>query len=383
MKRALGVTLGVLAGSFLVAFAVPPPAANVPFIGMDVKPAERYSADQQRQILNDMHAAGVKIVRAWVADETSYEFIRYANSLGIKIELTVPIQYQVNAVKRTAVKDAPQMYPNYPLSSADPTLTANTFQTQLSRLEAMGITAVAIEVGNEQNNAGFNGEFKIYNATDPGSRKNFSAQDLHSDPEGQAIAAGFRQYVKVLAAVKSVRDRSTLNRHTPLLLGGLADTGEEKAWPGARTSAVSISATIQYLRELGLDSIVDAYAIHTYPWRNGPGEPGPAANRRNRLEKFALSECSASGRGKPCWVTEWGFQNQELSCPSNETDRATLVRELMSDFRPYIQQGRVVGLFYYVWSRDAWAKQEDPYSVFRCGALTESGRLALDAGLLR
>ena len=146
---------------------------------------------------------------------------------------------------------------------------------------------------------------------------------------------------------------------------------------------MSISATIQYLRELGLDSIVDAYAIHTYPWRNGPGEPGPAANRRNRLEKFALSECSASGRGKPCWVTEWGFQNQELSCRSNETDRATLVRELMSDFRPYIQQGRVVGLFYYVWSRDAWAKQEDPYSVFRCGALTESGRLALDAGLLR
>jgi len=31
MKRALGVTLGVLAGSFLVAFAVPT-GANVPFI---------------------------------------------------------------------------------------------------------------------------------------------------------------------------------------------------------------------------------------------------------------------------------------------------------------------------------------------------------------
>lgn len=346
-------------------------------IGIDLKPVDRYSPEQQQQLLSDLQSAGVRLIRTWVVNDSSYKFIGDASSLGMKINFTVLIQYRPDAVKRAKVPEAPTMYPSYPLSAADPALTASVFETELSRLDSMGITLAALEVGNEQNNPGFNGEFAI---REPGRRKNMGLEDLKRDPEGQNIAAGYRQYVKVLAAVKEVRDRSTLNRHTPLLLGGLADSGEEKVRENAHANAVTISATIRYLREFGLDRYVDGYGIHTYPWKNGPGESGPAANRRSRLEKYALEECSES---KPCWVTEWGFQNKNLTCPSDESERSILVRELMSDFRPYIKQGRLKGLLYFVWSRDAWSKEEDPYSVFRCGALTESGRLALDARLLR
>jgi len=380
---ALALIVGILI-AFAIAYAASSTRAEDVVLGMDLKPVLRYTPEQQQQLLEDLHAAHVPAIRTWVANDSSYDFIRSANALGIKIELTVPIVFRTEATKRAAVKDAPTMYPSFPLSAADPVQTAAGFDTQLARLEEMGITFVAFEVGNEQNNASFNGDFAIHDLQEPGTRKNMSVDDLKHDPEGQVIAAGYKQYVKVLAALKEVRDRSKLNRRTPLLLGGLADTGDETVWPRARVSAASIGGSIRLLREYGLDQIVDAYGIHTYPWTNGPGQPGPSANRKARLEKYALSECRPAGQGKPCWVTEWGFQNKDLtSCPSNESDRSILVRELMSDFRPYVQQGRVVGLLYYVWGRDAWAKQEDPYAVFRCGTLTQSGHLALDPSLLR
>lgn len=377
MKRVCGVCL--VCGT-LMAFSGPPPGLQNFPIGMDLRPMDRYSPEQQQQLLDQLHSNGVRMIRTWVTNESSYKFIGDANALGMKINYTVQIQYRPGAVKRDKVPDAPTMYPEFPLSAADPTQTATVLQTQLARLEAMNITLVALEVGNEQNNPGFNGEFAI---SDPGERKNMGLEDLQRDSEGQRIAAGYRQYAKVLAAVREVRDHSTLNRRTPVVLGGLADSGEEKIRAHARANAVTIGATIQYLRGFGLDQSVDAYGIHTYPWKSRPGDPKAAANRRNRLAKYALAECRPAGEGKPCWVTEWGFQNKNFSCPSDESERSILVRELMSDFRPYVHQGRVVGLFYFDWSRQAWATEEDPYAVFRCGALTESGRLALDVNLLR
>jgi hypothetical protein len=352
-------------------------------VGMDLPAADRFSADEQDKMLQAVHAAGVRVIRTWIGNNSSYEFVRKAFALGIKADLTIQIQYPPDAVRRAAVQDMPDMFTVRALSAANPELTETVFEAQLKRLEGMGLDFVAFEVGNELNNPSFNGEFQIHPKNDTRVCKNMSLEDLKNDPEGRTIAAGLRNYVKVLAAVKQVRDHSTLNRHTPVILGGLADQGAEAVWPGARANGVSIRAAIEYMREFGLDEVVDAYGIHTYPWDNRPGQPGPAANRRKRLEEFALSECRPENRGKPCWITEWGFRNSDESCPANDKARATLVREMMADFCPYVQQKRLLGLLYYVWQRDAWARHEDPFSVFRCGSLTESGQLAIDANLLR
>jgi len=349
-------------------------------VGMDLPIVDRLSLDQQDKLLQELHAARVPVIRTWVANDQSYEFIRKAYALGMKVELTVPIQFRDDAQKRAPVADLPHMYSNPPLSAADPEKTGALFEQQIGKLEAMGLQFVAIEVGNEQNNAGFNGEFAVHDA---GGAKNMSLYDLKHDPEGQRIAAGLRNYVRVLAAVKQVRDRSRLNRGTPVLLGGLADNGAEKAWPDARASGVSINAAIDFMRENGLDQVVDAYGIHTYPWINGPGEPGPMESRRRRLADFALSECRPAGRGKPCWITEWGVKNPDQSCPSDEGARTVLVREFMANVRPYVDERRVLGLIYYLWEGPPNAQHPDPLSVFRCGALTQPGRLAIDADLLR
>lgn len=358
--------------------------SNGVVVGVDPPGVGRLSADDQMKLLNSLHDAGVRYIRTWIGNDSSYDFLKKAYALGIKADLTLYIMSRPEAPRRAMMQDMPWMYSGTPLSVADLDLTKSTFQTQLNKLEDLGIEFAAFELGNEQNNPSFNGEFTLYSKDACSKCKTMGLDDLKHDPEGQKLASGFRNYVKLLAAVKDVRDHSRLNRHTPVLLGGLADQGPEGPTPGSRVNRVSIKAAIEYMRENGVDDVVDAYGIHTYPWPNGPGQPDAAAARRKRLEDYALSECKPQGQGKPCWITEWGFENKDESCPVNDTDRATLVREFMTaDIRPYVQQKRVVGLLYYVWQKDVGAKHEEPHSIYRCGGLTPSGKLAIDASLLK
>ena len=118
---------------------------------------------------------------------------------------------------------------------------------------------------------------------------------------------------------------------------------------------------------------MDAYGVHTYPWTNDPGDPSAAAGRRDRLQKYVLAECRPQGAGgKPCWITEWGVPNHNASCPPDEKNQIILINETRSDFRPYVAQRRMLGLFYY-----AWLDRSEGFAVYRCDHLTETGRLAL------
>jgi hypothetical protein len=51
-----------------------------------------------------------------------------------------------------------------------------------------------------------------------------------------------------MAALKEVRDRSTINRTTPILSAGLADGGLPGKKPGQRLDGVSIPATLEFFR---------------------------------------------------------------------------------------------------------------------------------------
>jgi len=55
----------------------------------------------------------------------------------------------------------------------------------------------------------------------------------------------------------------------------------------------------------------------------------------------------------------------------------------MADLCPYVKQKRVVGLLCYTWQTDFGAKHEEPHSIYQCGSLTDSGKLAIDASLLK
>jgi hypothetical protein len=332
-----------------------------------VNPQQLSSADQEA-VLDQLQAAGVRLIRApleppWGGNDygPAIDFIRRAYERGIKADLIVGLQYRESAQRRPTVKELPNMWSSYPLSSADPARFRIVFEPLFNQLEGFGITFAALELGNEINWTAFNGEFPI-----PGEGRVFGQADFARDPEAAQIAAGYRAYLQTLGVLKDIRDHSRINANTPILSAGLSDPGPAGLRPGLKTDAVAIGATLQYLRVNGIDTVVDAYGVHTYPWAK------TASRRLDQLEEDTLAECRRRGQGRPCWLTEWGLPGAGAACLGNDSPRAALMRELLDDFRQFVGQGRLKGLFYYSWT-------DEKYGIYRCGTLTESGRLVLDS----
>jgi hypothetical protein len=346
-------------------------------VGVNVVNPMRASVANQNTLLSQLKAAQVHVIRCGISDDDKgIDFAKRAAAQGIHIQLIVGPQYLPNAPARPYQPDVfPAMWGGHPLSFADQALSKAAFQHLFDELDANGITLAGVELGNEINWAAFNPEFPL-----PGEGKILSLQDLAKDPEGQQIAKGFVQYVRILTVLKEVRDRSRLNRNTPIISAGLVSAKDgEKLYNNKKEDMVSLAATIAFLRSHGLDSLVDAYGVHSYPSAGRPGNATAAAQRAARLNSVDLAECRATGTagGKPCWITEWGFPNKDLSCPVNDADRTLLVEELRNDFATAATEHRLSGIDYFAWDSDPWAKQTDSDSVYRCGALTESGREAI------
>jgi hypothetical protein len=182
-----------------------------------------------------------------------------------------------------------------------------------------------------------------------------------------------------LSALKEIRDRSKLNQHAPIITAGLADLGGSD-WPHKRRAdAVDISATLDFMRANGLDKMVDGYGLHSYPPSSDVGTSAGAVKRRTHVEQNGIGECQPPGsaKGKPCWITEWGVSGANKTCPVEDADKVKLVREMRDYYGELAQQQRLKGLIFSVWHGDWHAAEEKPASAFRCGALTESGRLAI------
>jgi len=329
-------------------------------------PLQLSKADQDTSLAT-LKSAGVHVIRIglFAADlDKGVDFIQRANAQGIKVLLTVHSQYPPDApIRPYKPKEFPGKWSGVPLSYADPELSRSFFQELMDKLDANGIALAGLELENEINHPGFNAEFPL-----PGEGKNLGLDDFYHDAEGKQIAKGYLQYLKILTVLKQVRDHSKFNQHTPLISAGLSPTGPVGPW-SKNVDAANPNATIQFLRANGLDQLVDGYGIHIYPSNDHPGDTAAAARRLQALQQVDLAECSASG--KRCWVTEWGFTNDSKSCPSDDKANIQLVQELTHDFRLISREGILAGATYYTWTGDT------QYDVYRCGALSEPGRLAV------
>jgi hypothetical protein len=338
-------------------------------VGVNVVNPQRLNQADREAVLDQLQTVGVRIIRApleppWAGGNygPAIDFIRRAYERGIRTDLIVGLQYRADAQRRLAVKGMPSMWPSYPLSSADPVRFRAVFEPLFNQLEDMGIRFAALELGNEINWTAFNGDFPI-----PGEGRVFDLEDLTRDPEASKIAAGYRAYLQTLRVLKDIRDHSRINANTPILSAGLSDPGPAGLRPGLKTDAVTISATLKYLRANGMDALVDAYGVHTYP-----PTKGSAADRLTRFKQETLVECRPPEKGKPCWLTEWGLPAGSASCAGNDMPPAALTGEILADFREFVQRGRLKGLIYYAWA-------DEKYGIYRCDGLTNSGRLALDS----
>ena len=340
-----------------------------------VNEPNKQTIPEQEATLGALQAAGVHVIRAGIsAKDAGVAFAQRAYAHGIKILWLVGVSVD-GPTWLPRPKGYIGIWSNYPgLSHADPDKFRIYVSTLLAELEAGGIVLAGFELGNEVNWS--NGDLSF-----PGSGKVLNASDLADDPEGQRVAAGYLQYLKLLAVLKDVRDHSKLNRGTPVVSAGLADLDQSTAWlKSERADAVDVDATLNFWRVHGLDRLVDGYGLHFYPSAAHPGTADGAAMRLAHLRRNGLTQCQAAGSrlGKPCWITEWNFNGLNAgACPVDDTERTTLVRELMTTFTRLERDSRIKGLLFYTWQGHIHAKEEDEDSAFRCGALTDSGRLAI------
>jgi hypothetical protein len=373
--NALARTLAALAATISLTLETARAADFV--VGVNVVNPLRASVADQDALIAQLKAAGVRVIRCGVTpDAKGLDFAKRVYAQGMRIQLILSLKYDENAPTRPY---RPQLFPSmwggHPLSYANVALSKAYFQSLVGMLDDNGMTLAGLELGNEINWAAFNPEFPL-----PGEGKILTRADLANDPEGEQIARGFRQYLHVLAALKDVRDHSLHNAKSPIILAGLvaAEDGG-KLYNTRDEDMVSLEATIGFLRENGLDSLVDYYGIHTYPSTSAPGNPAAAAKRAERFANVDLAECRPAGSpdGKPCWITEWGFPNNDVSCPIDDANRTALVDEMRANFARAAERGLLVGASLFSWDSDPWSPRVDADSVYRCGELTPSGRAAL------
>jgi hypothetical protein len=354
-------------------------ALEPPVVGVNlVNEPYKQSIPEQEATLRALQAAGVHVIRAGIPDnDQGLAFAQRAYVHGVRIEWLLGFYPDPGTqwAKLPNAYEGKGLWSGWPLSTANAeTFKAHT-EAELAKLEEKGILLAGFELGNEINWTGFNQDFSL-----PAPGRVLNDKDLATDPEGRKIAQGYLRYLKTLAALKDIRDHSTLNRHTPIISAGLADLDDSGNWlRSVKADAVSVATTLRFLKANGLDKLVDGYGLHFYPMAVSPGSPQGLAALRAHLEHNGLAECQPSSRGKPCWVTEWNFNALKglETCPINDSARVAMVREMRSVFDDLAKQGRMGGSLYYTWQGQIHAPKEDHDSAFLCGVLTQSGRLAL------
>jgi hypothetical protein len=110
------------------------------------------------------------------------------------------------------------------------------------------------------------------------------------------IQKGARSPAAIGHTCDDLRDHSKLNQHTPIISAGLA----EKL--GGKQDEVNLLDTIEFLRQNGIDKLVDGYGVHLYP----SADPHRPVLKVGALNSFpsskalrctpAASSLSSSGR---------------------------------------------------------------------------------------
>ena len=336
--------------------------ANEPRFGINRVNLAWASPDARRQILDDMAAAGVKIVRLSLTPpvEKSLDAVRIAHQHGMRILLEIPLSnkafYPPGTEKRPGFG---RVWDIYRLSDIDPDKFRPIIRAAFRRIDELGITLDAVQPGNEINWGGYNGDLTVYPKANIRTARSLS--DVKNRP---GLEKGADKYVLVTKIVREELEATQRNRKAKVVSAGLSDMPAEYADKRGIERLDSIEF-MEILRARGIDDHIDAYGVHLYP------SIGASPELRRQHIEAAMSFCAAPERGKPCWITEWGVANTSNTCPTDDAKREQVVHEIRGVFEEFMRVGRLSTALYFDWD------SKTPYSVWRCDALTSAGRAAV------
>ena len=327
---------------------------------MNVNSFQNFDPGKQNEIVEQLKASHVRFVRTSLRmDEKNLNLAKRLQDEGIGLVFVVGLQFKDGTPERPK-NDQYHVREGRPISATDVERSRETYQLTFDKLDQKGVKATAFELGNELNWVDFNADFPV-----PGRGKAFDLQDLENDPVGKRVAKGFLLYIKALEALKDVRDHSKLNHDAPIITCGMASVTGGEWQKKAKMDGVTIPATYRFLKAHGVDKFVDGYGVHTYPSVVKPGDKDGLAKREQMEdEKIFPSFCD-----KPFWVTEWGFPSQAADS-KGDRERTRSVEEIRAYFHRLHQDGRLGGMFWYVWN------EPDRCSIYRDGTIMDAGRKA-------
>lgn len=325
--------------------------------------------DDWQSRLDDMIRFGVKSVRlnAKAGRDTDLKAIAYAQKNGMDVLMVVHItdkDFFDTAIEKRG--SGGMVRDQRPLSQLNLSLFEKHFKHIVKSLDDMQISIPMLEVGNEINWAGYNGDLPILK-----QGRIFQTID-ELGPYKDQIYNGFRRYESALRIVRRELNESRLQKNTRVISAGLVSAGSvEPLTPWFMRSGgtiLSVPLVNRIYDELGISKLVDGRGIHIYPTTQIKPKSVDSFNVIKNIVDKAASQCSPSG--EPCYVTEWGFNAKDYGGCVGDDPREKLFRDFLSALSC---RGNYYGAWVFTWTalEDI---NNDKKAIYRCGRTASFGR---------
>jgi hypothetical protein len=299
--------------------------------------------------------AGFTTVRIGLKDPVaaSYAALMAARDAGLDILVTVPLIDGSVALAGTEPRaKTKRFFAAYGLSQIDPARFEKRLADLLDFVTARKIPLIGLEIGNELNWSGYNGDLPLSES----GRVATDRLDLAPDVASR-FADGISKYRAVFEIAKhAIAARPDL-AGVRLVSAGLADINADFI---RRSGATYVAPALVYdaYAEQRLLALVDAVGVHLY-------EPLRAASRsdeRPALIEAQLADCGTPAfLGRPCWITEFGSALPQQACAPDDAQRIALLKPLLERLAQPGAAQFVPFAFYYDWNAD------QGFALKRCG----------------
>ncbi|QHI70794.1 hypothetical protein [Tichowtungia aerotolerans] len=341
------------------------------------------SKERQFEILDEIHALGVKSIRLAMPlpHLPTYEHIRYCNKLGVDVVLLVlSPEKDIYFDPGTPIRDGDDevIYDLPPLSEINEDQFLTLFRYYMVTLREGRLKVEAVQLFNELNWAAFNGDLPL---VEGGA---FITDENYRDYEfvGQ-WAAGIRKYRLILKEARRIVDQ--VFEKEPQLKPKLVTCGyarpDDQFLAKVSGSVIDPSLFLDILG--GRHSLAgsrdnafryaDGVGVHMYPEKMDL-DPGTGVETASYyIEKKLKPLIRNAGKDKPIYISEWGYAGWLNNVKLAEEDRLKqfriFIRALESKPFSDLTFGEIMLFDYDIMP---------PFSVYQDGALTPAARIFED-----
>ena len=307
--------------------------------------------------------AGFGTVRIGLKNPLSGTFhaLEQAKRAGLEVLVTIPLID--GAVASKGAEPRPRddrFFAAYGLSQIDLARYRSRLEELLAFVDSHGIPLIGLELGNELNWSGYNGDLPL----SPAGAMIMSPADWASGDRAR-FERGLDRYRAVVDLTRATLAKYPAMAKVKLVSAGLADingdfirrSGATYVAPGLIYQAFAARRIFQQF---------DIVGIHLYePLRNASG-----IRDRAVLIDTQLDACgTAAFAQRSCWITEFGTALPRQDCAPADARRIALMQPLLAYLAHPTNAGRIPMGFYYDWNDDAG------FALMRCGRLTALTKL--------